>query len=657
MPGRQQIPSFQLASGTTDERDGSYNLTTLGSIFYNTDTSNVEVYHEDPSNNVGWRDLVMNNKEQIDISGKLVVDGDVSFNAHLSAVDVSFQNNVDISGKLVVDGDVSFNGDLNMGLNVRKEVLLAGAGGLDGTGGAQGTASSKTVHNNGSVYVPTKAFNGTLTDGDDAWHNDVSTPSGPDWQWIQFVFPYDVIVTKYKIWPRFGNHLPQNPTDWALLGKMNGEATYQTIDSEDDINNEWSVLSAQTQFEPAKNTTYLEFHVDNSSNAYRTIKMDISGTQNADNNVSIGELAFYGYRKGTIHTVDLVVDADAYVRGNITAGGAVFIPNGNVTTTLHNLIPNIAPTATYTHFDQSLRIYRDSGDYREYQIGILGDNTNNGNILAFGVYGGGVPDPNIVMGMTREGNVEIAGEIKSATIGGTTTNNGSELLVFRGAGNYPRLEIVGDNDGNSKSVELGRHGSSGHGYLRLRNNNVPTNGIFLRGDGNSYIMGGNVGIGTTSPLAPLDVDGYIKHKNVRFSAYSTLGDVTKAGYNSPFVLEKTFYNVGSCYNAGTGIFTAPVTGHYRFTLTVFRQSGHGQAALWYSSTSNGALSDAAPGDFMSHTGGDTILMSTTSGGSHCGVFDVYVPINYQIAFGARNAASMTIFQAHSFFSGELISPA
>ena len=75
MPGRKQIPSFKLASGTTNERDNSYNLlNTLGSIFYNTDTSNVEVYHEDPSNNVGWRDLVMNNKEQIDISGKLVVD-------------------------------------------------------------------------------------------------------------------------------------------------------------------------------------------------------------------------------------------------------------------------------------------------------------------------------------------------------------------------------------------------------------------------------------------------------------------------------------------------------------------------------------------------------------------------------------------------------
>ena len=54
MPGRQQIPSFQLPSGTTTERDAHSNI---GNIFYNTDTSNVEIYHEDPSNNAAWRDL------------------------------------------------------------------------------------------------------------------------------------------------------------------------------------------------------------------------------------------------------------------------------------------------------------------------------------------------------------------------------------------------------------------------------------------------------------------------------------------------------------------------------------------------------------------------------------------------------------------------
>ena len=91
MPGRKRVPSFQLPSGTTDERDGSYNLTTVGSIFYNTDTSNVEIRHVDPNNSVDWRDLMVNNKEQIDISGKLVVKDDVDISGNITFSDSSVQ--------------------------------------------------------------------------------------------------------------------------------------------------------------------------------------------------------------------------------------------------------------------------------------------------------------------------------------------------------------------------------------------------------------------------------------------------------------------------------------------------------------------------------------------------------------------------------------
>ena len=242
MPGRDQEPSIQLASGTTDERDGSYNISnTLGSIFYNTDTSNVEIRHKDPSNNVGWRDLVMNNKEQIDISGKLVVDG-----------------------------DVSFNGDLNMGLIVRKEVLLAGAGGLDGTGGAQGTARASSYFA-GIGYAAPAAFNNSLTQYD-SWYsktsnNGIGTQGMP--QSIEFEFPYNVIVTKYKIWPRNGSSI--NPKDWTLRaypagpydrmypptrnlasashtisGKTYGNGTYETNQSEIYSNN--SIYGAWNAF-------------------------------------------------------------------------------------------------------------------------------------------------------------------------------------------------------------------------------------------------------------------------------------------------------------------------------------------------------------------------------------------------------------------------
>ena len=181
----------------------------------------------------------------------------------------------------------------------------------------------------------------------------------------------------------------------------------------------------------------------------------------------------------------------------------------------------------------------------------------------------------------------------------------------------------------------------------------------------------------------LVVNGYIKHNNVRFSAYSTEESITKDGFDDPFNLEKTFYNVGSSYE--NGVFTAPVTGHYRFTLTIYVLSGGGsppQAALWYrSSTSSGAarswppnnnngLFDAVrPGHLMglgttnvdTPTHGNNLILSKTADNrTMCGVFDVYVPVNYQIAFGARRPAttpSLEIYRAHTFFSGELISPA
>ena len=126
------------------------------------------------------------------------------------------------------------------------------------------------------------------------------------------------------------------------------------------------------------------------------------------------------------------------------------------------------------------------------------------------------------------GNAEFNGEIKSATIGGTTTYSGSELLVFRGAGNYPRLEIYGDNDGNTKSAELGRNGSSGHGYLRLKKSGVNNNGILLSGNGSSYIMGGNVGINDTNPSQKLSVNGMI-HVNGASGINISRGDL----YHNP----------------------------------------------------------------------------------------------------------------------------
>ena len=82
MPARNRVPSFQIASGTTAERDNSYNIPT-GSIFFNTDTSNIE------------------------LSGNVVVAGDISSNGLSTFTDASFQNDVEIEKNLIVRGDIS----------------------------------------------------------------------------------------------------------------------------------------------------------------------------------------------------------------------------------------------------------------------------------------------------------------------------------------------------------------------------------------------------------------------------------------------------------------------------------------------------------------------------------------------------------------------
>ena len=69
MSGRNREPSTTLPSGSASDRSNIFSSPEVGNIFYNTDTSNVEIYHQDPSNNAAWRDLLMNNRIET-ISGE-----------------------------------------------------------------------------------------------------------------------------------------------------------------------------------------------------------------------------------------------------------------------------------------------------------------------------------------------------------------------------------------------------------------------------------------------------------------------------------------------------------------------------------------------------------------------------------------------------------
>ena len=82
------IPTMRVSTGNLENLN-SISDVSYGFIRYDTSYHNLEIYEEN-----GWKDVVINDKPEIDISGKIVVN-DVSINKHLSVLDASFSGVID----------------------------------------------------------------------------------------------------------------------------------------------------------------------------------------------------------------------------------------------------------------------------------------------------------------------------------------------------------------------------------------------------------------------------------------------------------------------------------------------------------------------------------------------------------------------------------
>ena len=215
--------------------------------------------------------------------------------------------------------------------------------------------------------------------------------------------------------------------------------------------------------------------------------------------------------------------------------------------------------------------------------------------------------------------------------------------------------IIGDLSVNGNISSTGNIVSSGINTTNLSINTLTVDAQIKKST--LYIT--NVsGSGSGANQYLLNNNGYFRYyKQPRFSAYSINSNANYTGYNR-VVLEKTFYNVGSHYNtSGTnaGIFTAPVTGEYSFTLTIYNNSGSvRQYALWYKPTYD-PWTDATPNKLQSMgNAGDDIILSVNHGMASSATFLIRLNANTQIAFGGRNGGQHIIYRGHSFFSGELL---
>jgi hypothetical protein len=146
--------------------------------------------------------------------------------------------------------------------------------------------------------------------------------------------------------------------------------------------------------------------------------------------------------------------------------------------------------------------------------------------------------------------------------------------------------------------------------------------------------------------------------SVYFQAYSTTNQTVAGGNTSTTIIfDSAVTNVGSAYNAGTGVFTAPTTGFYGFSVCVFfddltTPAGLSQIILGYTGSvqslrlqqtglvpaTTGPDIIVSAGWEMAMTAGDTVQIQPFADGTG----------NYIIAGGSPSSST---FSTASTFSG------
>lgn len=250
--------------------------------------------------------------------------------------------------------------------------------------------------------------------------------------------------------------------------------------------------------------------------------------------------------------------------GSVTAGTGLTVTTGGASITGNSTINGGTVGIGSDNANNTISIGTASAAGRTINIGNTTGTSGISELVGTGNFSldGAASSTYAIGASTTTGTITIGGTAQTGTI--TLGSSSGTNTVAIGAGTGATTVNIATGATNAKTVSIATGAvantvtigsTSGAASLNLKSgsgNIISNSGFTVDSSGRNY--------NTTQPA---------------FSAYlssATSNNVTGDGTGYSIIFDQTIYNVGTSYNTGTGVFTAPIAGLYYFNLAIMAKN-------------------------------------------------------------------------------------